>query len=70
MIEHVFGGMGLALVNDLAAIGAVLQDQVERTAREWLAANDPVESECDAGGFRSTLSVAAPFVWRCLTCIS
>jgi hypothetical protein len=25
-----------------------------------------VESECDAGGFRSTLSVAAPFVWRCL----
>ena len=26
-----------------------------------------VESECDAGGFRSTLSVAAPFVWRCLT---
>src|SRR6202040_2670241 len=28
---------------------------------------DLVESECDAGGFRSTLSVAAPFVWRCLT---
>ena len=26
-----------------------------------------VELECDAGGFRSTLSVAAPFVWRCLT---
>src|SRR5580692_1974528 len=26
-----------------------------------------VESECDAGGFRSTLSVAAPFVGRCLT---
>src|SRR6516162_7743028 len=26
-----------------------------------------VESECDAGGFRSTISVAAPFVWRCLT---
>src|SRR6478672_9783758 len=25
-----------------------------------------VESECDAGGFRSTISVAAPFVWRCL----
>ena len=25
-----------------------------------------VESECDAGGGRSTLSVAAPFVWRCL----
>ena len=24
-----------------------------------------VESECDAGGFRSTLSVAAPLVWRC-----
>ena len=26
-----------------------------------------VESECDADGFRSPLSVAAPFVWRCLT---
>jgi hypothetical protein len=26
-----------------------------------------VESECGAGGFRSTISVAAPFVWRCLT---
>src|SRR5262249_40549365 len=26
-----------------------------------------VGSECDAGGFRSTISVAAPFVWRCLT---
>jgi hypothetical protein len=26
-----------------------------------------VESECDAGGLRATLSVAAPFVWRCLT---
>jgi hypothetical protein len=25
-----------------------------------------VESECGAGGFRSTISVAAPFVWRCL----
>src|SRR6476660_1345315 len=32
-----------------------------------LERQDLVESECDAGGFRSTLSVAAPFVWRCLT---
>ena len=31
--------MGLTLVNDLAEIGAVLQYQVERTAREWLAAD-------------------------------
>jgi len=26
-----------------------------------------VESECGAGGFRPNISVAAPFVWRCLT---
>ena len=31
--------MGLSLVNDLAAIDAVLQYQVERAAREWLAAD-------------------------------
>jgi hypothetical protein len=33
----VFTGMGLPLVNDFSEIGAGLQDQVERTAREWLA---------------------------------
>src|SRR5262249_46532982 len=37
----VFGGMGLSLVNDLAAIGAVPQHQVERAAREWLVADHP-----------------------------
>src|SRR5438045_7767066 len=31
--------MGLPLMNDLAEIGTVLQHQVERAAREWLAAN-------------------------------
>ena len=36
--RRVFAGMGLPLVNDLAAIDAVLQHQVERAAREWLAA--------------------------------
>ena len=25
-----------------------------------------VELECGAGGFRPNISVAAPFVWRCL----
>src|SRR5438034_11026319 len=30
--------MGLALVDDLAAIDPVLQHQIERAAREWLAA--------------------------------
>ena len=39
--RRVFAGMGLALVNDLAAIDAVLQNQVERAARERLAADDP-----------------------------
>ena len=38
--RRVFAGMGLPLVNDLAEIGAVLQYQVERTAREWLAADE------------------------------
>src|ERR1700730_16069013 len=37
---RVFARMGLSLVNDLAAIGAVPQHQVERPAREWLAADD------------------------------
>src|SRR5262249_13409207 len=31
----------LALVNDVAAIGAVPQHQVERPAREWLAVDHP-----------------------------
>src|ERR1700738_4517233 len=35
--RRVFAGMELALVNDLAEIGAVLQHQVERAARERLA---------------------------------
>jgi len=34
----------LTLVNDLAEIGAVLQYQVERTARERLATDDPTRS--------------------------
>src|SRR5271156_1574182 len=36
--------MGLALVNDLAAIEAILQHQVERTAREWLVADEAPRS--------------------------
>src|SRR5215813_1476610 len=40
----VFAGVGLALVNDLAAIGAVPQHQVERPTREWLAADHPTRS--------------------------
>src|SRR6516165_9011260 len=38
---RVFARMELSLVNDLAAIGAVPQHQVERAAREWLAADLP-----------------------------
>src|SRR3984893_3365386 len=38
--RRVFAGMELALVNDLAEIGAVLQHQVERAARERLAADE------------------------------
>src|SRR6516162_2127706 len=38
---RVFARMGLSLVNDVAAIGAVPQHQVERPAREWLAADHP-----------------------------
>src|SRR6516164_461590 len=37
--RRVFAGVGLSLVNDLAPIETVLQYQVERTAREWLAAD-------------------------------
>src|SRR6516225_8094225 len=39
--RNVLAGMALALVNDLPAIDAVLQDQVERAARERLAADHP-----------------------------
>src|SRR3984893_3641070 len=38
--RRVFAGMELALVNDLAEIGALLQHQPERAARERLAADD------------------------------
>src|ERR1700730_2011887 len=38
--RRVFAGMELALVNDLAAIGAVLQHQVERAPRERLPADE------------------------------
>src|SRR5262252_259363 len=37
--RRVLARMGLPLVNDLAEISAVLQYQIERTAREWLAAS-------------------------------
>src|SRR5712671_3084994 len=47
-----------ALADDLALELRKGQQNVE---------GQTVESECDAGGFRSPLSVAAPFVWRCLT---
>src|SRR6201984_3662276 len=36
--RRVLARMGLLLVNDLASVNAVLQHQVERAAREWLAA--------------------------------
>ena len=35
-IRLMFAKIGLFVVNDLAPIGAVLQHQVERPAREWL----------------------------------
>src|SRR5580700_1005371 len=37
--RRVLAGMELALVNDLASVNAVLQHQVERAARERLAAD-------------------------------
>ncbi len=48
------------------------QDGIKRGDRELLASNADevetllVESECGAGGVRPNISVAAPFVWRCL----
>src|SRR6267378_3698873 len=50
----VFAKMGLFPVNDLAAIEAVLQHQVERTTGEWLPARDA------ARGARSQLAPDAP----------
>ena len=43
-IGGVFPGVRLSFVDDLAEISAVLQDQVERTARERLAASDAARS--------------------------
>src|ERR1700730_13818346 len=42
--RRVLARMRLLLVNDLAPINAVLQHQVERTAREWLAADEAPRS--------------------------
>ena len=42
--RRVFARMGLSLMNDLTAINAVLQYQVERAAREWLTANAATRS--------------------------
>src|ERR1019366_8261502 len=41
--------------------------QVQLDRRISSAVDELVESECGAGGFRPNISVAAPFVWRCLT---
>ena len=51
MIGRVFAPMGLALVKDLAAIDAVLQYQVERTARERLAADAATRSARPGSGY-------------------
>jgi hypothetical protein len=58
--RRVFAGMGLALENDLAAIEAALQHQVERTARERLVADEAPRSACprlafDPSGFKLVL---------------
>ena len=42
--RRMFAGMGLSLVSDLTAIEAVLQDVIQRAAREWLAANAATRS--------------------------
>src|SRR6516165_11682652 len=49
--RRVFAPMGLALVNNLAAIDAVLQYQVERTARERLAADAATRSARPGPGY-------------------
>src|SRR6516165_2483218 len=43
--------MGLPVVNDLAPIDAVLQYQVEPTAREWLAADAATRSARPSSGY-------------------
>src|SRR6516165_3294012 len=55
-----FAGMGLPVVNDLAAIDAVLQQEVERTAREQFATPQATRSArprlaFDAPGFELLL---------------
>ena len=47
----VFAPMGLAVVNNLAEIDAVLQYQVEPTAREWLAADAAIRSARPGSGY-------------------
>src|SRR6516164_694756 len=49
--RRVFARIGLALVKDLAAIDAVLQYQVERPAREWLAADAAIRSARPGSGY-------------------
>src|SRR6266403_3703742 len=56
----VFAKMGLFPVNDLAAINAVLQHQVERATGEWLPTRDAARGACpqfapDAAGFQLVL---------------
>src|ERR1700732_3740070 len=56
----VFAKMGLFVVNDLAAINAVLEHQVERATGEWLPARDAARGACpqfapDAAGFQLVL---------------
>ena len=52
----VFAGIGLLIVNNLTQIDAVLQHQVERAAREWLATRDA------ARGARPQFDLNAPGV--------
>src|SRR5690349_3021209 len=43
--RHMFAGMALSLVNDFAAVEAVLQHQIERAALEWLV-SDATTGSC------------------------
>src|SRR6516162_9368914 len=56
---RVFARMGLSLVNDVTAIGAVPQHQVERPAREWLAADHPTRGTRPRLAFPSLASSSA-----------
>src|ERR1700731_928663 len=71
----VFAKMALLVVDDLAAIDAVLQHQVERTAGEWLATRDAARAArpqfaLDVAGFhfvarissRAKSAPASPFM--------